>query len=92
MLLERPHDVGVVIIEGEAKVPDPIVEQAAVAIVAAENVPGEEHLLLDQVGALGIRPVQERRVQKPQRAVAQADLVAGAYGGVVERPVGCPSA
>ena len=79
MLLERPHDVGVVVVEGETKVSDPIVEQTVVAVVTAEHVAGEQHLPLHQVGALGVRPVQEGGMQEAQGATAQVHLVAGAH-------------
>ncbi len=82
---ERPHDVRVVVVEREAKVADPVVEQPVVAVVAAEHVAGEQDLRLHQVGALGVGPVQKRRMQEAQPAIAEADLVAGGDGLVVER-------
>ena len=38
VLAERPHDVGVVILEGEAEVADAVVEQAGIAEMAAEAI------------------------------------------------------
>ena len=81
MLAERPHDVLVVVLEGKAEVADLVIEQARIAEVAAEHVARKQHGLFHQIAALGVGPVQERRVQKAQGAIAQADRIAGIYRG-----------
>lgn len=84
MLLEGPHDVRIVVVKGKAKITHSVVEQPAVAEVATEYIAGKQHLLFLQIGALGIRPVQKGRVQKPQRAIAETDAVTGAHRGIRE--------
>ena len=85
VLAEGPHDVRVVVLEGEAEVAHAVVEQARTAEVAAEHVAGEQHTLFDHVGALGVGPVQVGRVQEVQGAAAEVHLVAGGHRRVVGR-------
>ncbi|OIQ63209.1 hypothetical protein GALL_552500 [mine drainage metagenome] len=86
VLPERTHDVGVVVFESKAEIPDLVVEQTLVAEMTAEHVPGKQDALLFQISALRIRPVQIRRMEKTQGPVAQIHRVAGTDRGIVQVP------
>ena len=85
VLAERPHDVGVVILERETEIAHRIIEQPCIAKVAAKDIAGKKHALLDQEGALRIRPVQVRRMQEAQGAPAEINRVIGLYRDVLGR-------
>jgi hypothetical protein len=66
--------VRVVVLEGKAEVADGIVEQAGIAVMAAEEIGREQDALLRQPGALGIRPVQVRGVEEFELPIAEVGV------------------
>ena len=75
---KRTHDVRIVILEGKAKVTDCVVEQARVAIMAAEEIGREQDAFGRQPGALCVRPVQVGGVEEFELAVAEIGARTGA--------------
>ncbi len=77
---EGPHQPVEIMVHGEAEIAHPVVEEPLVAIVAAEEIAGEEDPLLDEIGALRVGPVDVGRGQEAQPPAAQIRFGAGGDG------------
>ena len=87
VLLERPHDHLEVVLKRLVVVHDEIVEEPRIAVVRAQEVAREQHLVLFQIREHGIRPVKERRRDEPERPAAQIDPIALPHDHGLDIPV-----